>query len=386
MKLHTPRTKDPQRPNGHRWWMGATALSMLLVTLAQGPTPMPAAATAQADAPRQGRNIVYLSDSANLGLRDQDAANIDQINYAFALIQNGEATGRHWQGLSQLKTYLRRHPEIDAVLSVGGWGADGFSQACATAEGRQRLADSILHLMDENGFTGVDIDWEYPGSSVAGIASSEADVDNWYALLALLREGLDERQARTGRRHILSVALGAGEWNLSPIDPARLNGLIDQAVVMAYDLRGFDKTTGHHAGLYPDGQTPDTGAYAVKLLTSGGLSAKKLLLGVPAYGHMWRKVTGGGDGLGQKAGTSGNKVLSHSEIRALESQGYTRYYDETAQAAWWFNGTNFVSAEDEQSLRFKARWTLENGLLGTALWAYEHDDGEVIRILCEEFQ
>lgn len=366
--------------------MGLTVLSMAGLTLTEGLTPLRETDAAAADKTR-GRTVMYVSDSTGLTLRAEDADHIDQLNYAFALIKNGEASGNHWRGQRAVTDYLRKHPEIDGVLSVGGWGADGFSQACATEAGRTKLADSILHLMDEHGFVGVDIDWEYPGSSVAGIASDENDVEHWYALLALLRQGLDERTAATGREHILSVALGAGAWILDTIDPARLNGLIDQAVVMAYDLRGFDRVTGHHAALYPDGQTPDTGAYAVNTLIARGLSAKKLLLGIPAYGRMWRQVSGGGDGLGQRAGTSGNRSIAYDKLQTLDDDGYTRYYDEEAQAVWWFDGTNFVSGEDERSLRGKATWAVQRGLLGAAVWAYEHDGtGQAARILREAME
>ena len=52
-----------------------------------------------------------------------------------------------------------------------------------------------------------------------------------------------------------SQPIGAGDSLLKPIDPARLNALADQVVVMAYDLCGFDRKTGHHAALYPDDNT-----------------------------------------------------------------------------------------------------------------------------------
>ena len=329
---------------------------------AEGALPLPG---------RDGRVALYVMDQPDLGLTDDMAPHIDQINYAFALLEDGEAHGSHWQGIRQLEGYLARHGHIDGVLSVGGWGAEGFSDACATAEGRERLADSILRLMDRYGFTGVDIDWEYPGSPAAGIRSREEDVDNWYALLALLRQGLDQRQAERGRDYLLSVALGAGTEQLALVDGERLGGLVDQAVVMAYDLQGFDRITGHHAGLYPAGDTPNSGAFAVNALTDAGLFAGKILLGVPAYGRVWRQVSG--DGLRQRAATAGNRTLRYDELQQLENQGYTRRYDEDAQAAWWFNGSDFVSGEDEASLAAKARWLKENGLLGTAVWAQHQD-------------
>ena len=323
---------------------------------------------------RKGRTVMYLMDSANLTLRDADASAMDQLNYSFALLKAGRADGSHWLGLRKVQAFLKKHPHIDGVLSVGGWGAEGFSDACLTEEGRRRLADSILALMDEGGFVGVDIDWEYPGVSGTGITSREEDVENWYALLALLREGLDQREALHGREHILSVALGAGENHLSAIDPARLALLLDQAVVMAYDLCGFDRMTGHHAGLYPDENRSASGAKAVRSLMDRGLPAEKILLGIPAYGRVWRQVSGGSDGLDQRANTSGNKTISFDEILRLEQQGYTRRYDEKAQAAWWFDGSTFVSGEDGESIGFKGRWIVENGLLGAAVWQYTQDE------------
>ncbi|MBE5796228.1 MAG: hypothetical protein E7327_02490 [Clostridiales bacterium] len=322
---------------------------------------------------RNGRTVMYIMDEAGMTLRDDDAHKLDQLNYSFALIRDGRADGSHWRGTRRVTEFLRKHPHIDGVMSVGGWGADGFSDACMTEEGRKTLADSILALMDEHGFVGVDIDWEYPGVPGTGIVSREEDVENWYALLQLLRDGLDAREAAKGREYILSVALGAGESHLKVIDPARLNRLIDQAVVMAYDLSGFDRTTGHHAGLYSDGNGGHGGAHAVESLINRGLAPERILLGMPAYGRVWRQVTGGGDGLSQRAATSGNKTLSFDEVLRLTDSGYARHYDDEAQAAWWFDGSSFVSADDDRSIGYKCGWLMKKGLQGAAVWQYTQD-------------
>ncbi len=322
---------------------------------------------------RQARSVMYVMDSANLHLRDADAERIDQLNVAFALIRDGEADISHWLGLKKVQSFLKKHPHIDGVLSVGGWGAEGFSDACATEEGRVRLSSSILRVMDEAGFTGVDIDWEYPGVDT-GLISRPEDVENWYALLALLRQGLDEREALHGREYLLSVALGAGESHLAAIDPARLAPLLDQAVLMAYDLKGFDRITGHHAGLYPGQGRKNTAAWAVETLVAGGFPADKVLLGMPAYGRVWRQVSGGGNGYEQRANTSGNRVIGFDDVLRLEDEGYTRHWDEIAHAAWWFNGATFVSAEDDRSIQAKCDYVKEQALQGVAVWQYTQDE------------
>ena len=376
MKNRKPRTKDKKPPKHMK---KALLLALLLATAAISASPASyhtGEANAEEEAPvetRKARTVMYVMDSPRLKLRDTDASAIDQVNYAFALVKDGKADGSHWTGIKKVSAFLKKHPHIDGVLSIGGWGAEGFSDACMTEEGRQSLADSILMLMDTHGFVGVDVDWEYPGVSGTGIISRPEDVENWYGLLECLREGLDAREALHGREYILSVALGAGENHIKDLDLSRLGEYVDQAVVMAYDLCGFDRVTGHHAGLYPEDIQQNSGASAVRRLVEGGFPADKLLLGMPAYGRVWRQVSGGGDGLDQRANTSGNKTISFDEILRLEDQGYTRRYDDKAQAAWWFDGTTFVSGEDGESIGYKGRWIVAQGLLGAAVWQYGQD-------------
>lgn len=376
MKEHQPRTKDKTvKQRLCRWMMGVIVMTMVGTTVgsAMYPNPVHAAEMVMPGEGRHGRIVMYAYDDGGLALKDEHAHLIDQLNYSFALIKNGEATGEHWSAIREVERFLQRHPHIDGVVSVGGWGADGFSDACATAEGRQKLADSILKLMDQHGFVGVDIDWEYPGSSAAGIVSRPEDEENWYELLSLLRKGLDARQAEHGRDYLLSVAIGCGEEQLKMVNGGRLDELVDQAVLMTYDLSGFDKITGHHAGLYPHEDRHNSGARAVKLMADSGLSEGKMLLGFPSYARVWRQVTGGGTGLNQRAATSGNKSIGFDEILALESQGYTAHYDEEACAAYWFNGENFVSGESQRSIDEKVAWLRENDLLGCAVWSWNSD-------------
>lgn len=385
MAKKTPRTKERSLKKAAKKLALLMMLLLMTVVSVSSGAYTTQAATAEEEAPmnqRQGRTVMYIMDAHDLKLRDEDAHALDQLNYSFALIKDGRADGSHWMGLKKVQTFLKRNPEVDGVLSIGGWGADGFSDACLTQEGRRQLADSLLALMDECGFVGIDVDWEYPGVPGTGIVSREEDVENWYALLALLREELDVRERLHGREYFLSVALGAGDSQLAVLEPERLAELIDQAVVMAYDLAGFDRITGHHSALYPEEDRPLSGARAVKTLVDSGLPAEKILLGMPAYGRVWRQVSGGGDGLGQRANTSGNKTISFDELLRLEEQGYTRYFDEKAKVPWWFDGSTYVSGDDDRSIAYKGKWVVDNGLQGIAVWQYTQDaEGAMLGML-----
>jgi len=373
----TPRTKERKLRRLAKKMMLMLMLLMVTGLSVSSGAYTTQAATAEEEAPmniRKGRTVMYIMDSWDMKLRDADAHALDQLNYSFALIKDGKADGSHWVGLKQVQSFLKKHPHVDGVVSIGGWGADGFSDACLTEEGRKILADSLLQMIDDCGFVGIDVDWEYPGVPGTGIVSRpEVDVENWYAFLELLRAGLDEREALHGREYHLSVALGAGDQQLEVLDPARLAVLLDQCVLMTYDLAGFDRITGHHSGLYPDENRPSSGAKAVRTMIDGGFPAEKLLLGMPAYGKVWRQVSGGGNGLGQRAATPGNKSISFEELLRLEEQGYTRYFDEKAKVPWWFDGTNFVTGDDSESIAYKGKWVVDNGLMGMACWQYTKD-------------
>ncbi len=55
--------------------------------------------------------------------------------------------------------------------------------------------------------------------------------------------------------------------------------------------------------------------------------------------------------------------------------GWTRYWDEAAQAPYLYDAQNrsFLSYEDPDPLRGKARYVLEHGLGGAMFWEYSND-------------
>lgn len=375
MNAHAKPSKE-KKTGFHRLWMSATLALMTLTTMGHMLLPTSQSQVAQAAAlpARQGNITVYVQDKAGLSLRDADAEHLDQINYAFALLEDGKATGDHWQSVSTVTKYLKRHPHITGVLSVGGWGAEGFSDATATAQGREKLAQSMLELMDQHGFRGIDLDWEYPGSSMGGLKHRENDWDNYLSLMELLRVELDAREAATGKDYILSVALGANKSLINAVDGTRLSSLVDQVNLMTYDFTGFDRTTGHHAALYPDGDNPLGAAYVVQAYADRGIPKSRMQLGAAFYGRAWRQVPSSNNGLGQRAATTGNKVYTQGQIQELLASGSTqRYFDQAAQSPWLYDGSTFISYEDAESMAAKAAYIRQQGLLGVSCWALDQD-------------
>jgi chitinase len=99
---------------------------------------------------------------------------------------------------------------------------------------------------------------------------------------------------------------------------------------------------------------------------------------------------GGTNGLFQKyAETAYPGGLAYSQIKTLaqEGSGYTRYWDEAAQAPYLYNGDLFITYTDAEAIALIAAYAKEKGLSGVMVWEYAHDiDGELFRVLNDNFQ
>lgn len=125
---------------------------------------------------------VGLSDFKSIGYISSwgDMANINKINYnnlthviyAFAIPKtDGSGELLPLEGASDRVPLLKQkcsNAGVKLLLGVGGWSANGvelypvFDQATSTAEKRTLLTKNIMKMVRENGFEGVDVDWEYP--------------------------------------------------------------------------------------------------------------------------------------------------------------------------------------------------------------------------------
>ncbi len=327
-------------------------------------------------------SAAYVYDQKGLTFPQSTAASLDQLNFSFALIQDGKVSGSHWQSIQAYKTFIAANPHITPVLSVGGWGADGFSQAASTEKGRKLFVDSAIKLMEEHGFTGIDIDWEYPGSSVAGIKSSANDKANFTKLLTELRDRLDELTAKDGKKRLLCIATGADKAWANTIDCAAVGKLVDQVNLMSYDMQQKNVTT-HHTNLYASSsQYPASADHGVDIYVAAGIPRHKIMIGSAFYGRAFKTASTQNSGLYQKAQRV-KTYYSYATIKSILEKGTsTRYFDDTAKAPYLFDGEIFVAYDDPTSIGHKGAYVKENGLMGIMCWEYGDDaNGELLRAM-----
>lgn len=310
---------------------------------------------------------------------------LDTLNVAFARLSGSRlympelpAFANLFKELAALKD---RYPRLKINLSVGGWGADGFSDMAFSQESRAEFVSDVLAWLTRHNLDGIDIDWEYPVGPEGGqvIKSRPEDAENYIHLLADLREGLARLSAEQGRTFSLTTAVPAAAWFPRTIDLVRVQEQVDYLKLMSYDLYGsWSPTTGHTANLYPSPGDPGGWSVdqAVRSYLEAGVQPEKLLLGVPFYARAWRGVPAQNHGLFQPfASGAYEHGLSYTELKKgfLTDANFARYWDEEAQAAWLYDGDLFISYEDPQALAAKAAYVREKGLAGVMIWEYCHD-------------
>jgi chitinase len=336
--------------------------------------------------PADGRIVAYLfgqTDIPKIG-----AEKLTHINYAFALV--GDDGRMFLPGirapvrLAQLKALQFRNPRLKLVLSVGGWGADGFSDAALTGESRQRFAESGVSLVEKYQLDGLDIDWEYPGQRGPGIKHRLEDKQNFTLMLAELRRQLDEASRRrwpNGDDHYVLTIASAGGGYFQHVEMDQIHKHLDWINIMTYDLYGGDRTR-HHTGLYPAaGEEPSAPCVAsyVDQHLAAGIPPEKLVIGAAFYGRGWFGVESAHNGLRQSFEKTGGGGAYAKLVRDfIDKNGYVRHWDESARAPYLWNAASrsFITYDDPQSLAEKSRFVKERGLGGIMFWEYSDDADE----------
>lgn len=310
-----------------------------------------------------------MNDSLPVFTKD-DLNCLTHINLAFGLVKGNELDMSMLTNIGLTEKFRQWRPEIKIILSVGGWGAGGFSEMSMTQKGRESFARSCLEAVERFGLDGIDIDWEYPCSSQAGIASDPKDRENFTLLLKALRERLGSRS--------LSIAAGAGEYFIEGTELAEVADIVDYVQIMTYDMRnGFMNEAGHHAALRP-GAGDSSGLSTVdmvELFHKAGVPLEKLIIGAAFYSRKWDGVEDENNGLLQHASTTGQGGHGYSDITEefIAEGGYKKYWDEQAGAAYLWNGSTFISYEDPEAIALKCRYVKEARLGGIMYWEHGCD-------------
>ncbi len=198
--------------------------------------------------------------------------------------------------LQKLPALRKQNPDLKVLLSVGGWGARGFSGAAATAESRAVFIRSAQKIIQQYGLDGIDLDWEFPVNGAWGlVASQPADRDNFTALLKSLREAVGEQK-------LVTIAVGANaESPKSWVDVKAVAPVLNYINLMTYDIWPTARSTSTRICM-----TPATGRRSPQRINTApilwstitwppGLKPSQMNLGIGFYGRVPKRAVEPGD-------------------------------------------------------------------------------------------
>jgi GH18 family chitinase/chitodextrinase len=360
---------------------------------------------------------------------------VTHINYAFATIKDGviadfdeyaanEVThGESWDSeykgnLGQFEKFKKDYPHLSVMVSIGGWTQSGnFHDVAATAENREKFANSVIQYIRDHKLDGVDIDWEYPGSSRQpdlqdnpndqGTPKADAsESETFTLLLKTLREHLDKASEQDGKYYQLSAAVSAAYDKIEFAQPTKYMPYLDFVNIMTYDMHGaWDSKTNHQSALYANPNFPDNLNIddVIKKFDSYGVNKKKLIIGTPFYSRGWKNVqsdaidpskpglyasaSGGANGIWDGGVAAGVNPYYHI-LDMLNDSSFKKYYDEYAKAPYLYSEEKkeMYTYEDEQSLGEKVDYVKNNDLGGVIIWELSADkDDKLLDVIYQGF-
>ncbi|MQL97538.1 hypothetical protein Taro_030230 [Colocasia esculenta] len=277
-------------------------------------------------------------------------------------------------------TVRRRNPSVSTLLSIGGGGNPSpepiFAAMASGAASRRAFIDSSIQLARANGFSGLDLDWEYPRTG--------SDMSNLGTLLREWRAAVNAEATSTGRPRLLLTAAVyySSVLNSEEYPAATVASSLDWINVMSYDYYtpSWRRVTSAHAALYDASSQLSTSA-GIGDWTSSGVPSRKIVMGIPFYGYAWKLLNPANNGLGAPAtnGTTGDGSIAYNQIRAfIRNNAATRVYDGNTVANYCYAGTTWIGYVDVEAIDDMMTYARDNRLLGYFAWSVSGDENWVL--------
>ena len=332
--------------------------------------------------------IGYVGGYKGLAQTDKiDAKKLTHINYAFVDVKDNrawlhrEATDTvNFRHLNLLK---KENPALKVLISIGGWTWSGkFSDAVLSDTSRQRFAASAVAIINKFALDGIDIDWEYPSlQGLEGNIYRPEDKQNYTFMFKEIRRQLDSLQLKTNKKYLLTTAAGAFKSFVEHTELGLTQQYLDYVNLMTYDYSG-GKIASHHTNLYASKKykSSNNAASAVAEFEAAGVPPEKLVMGIAFYGKASNLIAGAkglGDSVAIYSRGAGFTTIKDSLMKLT---AYKKYRDRNAKADYLYNSGSrqFITYDDEWSVRKKCKYVISNKLGGVMFWEYDSDPKEYL--------
>lgn len=309
------------------------------------------------------------------------------INYAFVDVKDNRAWLHrpatdtvNFRKLIELK---KQNPQLKVVISIGGWTWSGkFSDAVLTDTARAAFAASAAEIVFKYDLDGIDIDWEYPAiKGLKGNIYRAEDKQNYTLMFRDLRHALDSIKMQTHKAYLLTTAVGAFNDFVDNTEMGKAQQYLNYVNLMTYDYN--EKVAGHHTNLYKSKKYKDKNSAdkAVDAFIAAGVPVEKLVMGLAFYGRVYTLASATKKGIGDSI-INRERGRGYSTIKdsLVDQNGFIAHRDKKAKAPYLYNPSNrqFITYDDEWSVKKKCKYVLHRKMGGVMFWEYSSDPKEYL--------
>jgi len=322
------------------------------------------------------------------GITDMSMVNpqkLTHINYAFVNVRNNRAWLTHTINFRNLLLLKKKNPDLKILISVGGWTwSKNFSDAALTDTSRKAFAVSAVDIIRKYKLDGVDIDWEYPGLQGDSNVVRKEDEHNYTLMFKDLRRELDVLEKETGNKKLLTAATGGFKRFLQHTEMGKVASYLNYINLMTYDyLQDSLGVAVHHTNLFASDKykTLNSADMAVSDYLAQGVPASKLVMGIAFYGRSVIVKDSTHNGIGMKtSGRIPGGGYTRLKDSLLNRNGFIYYRDSSAKAPYLFNVSTkqFISFDDEWSVKNKCQYMVDHQMAGVMFWEYADDKKEYL--------
>jgi chitinase len=315
------------------------------------------------------------------------------------------------QGPIWAKSLVKKAKDFD-LITIGFLGGSTGSEANADGLPMQQrwllatkntplFAKNLVKFAEEYGFDGLDLDWE-------PIQNSEIPI-----LINLATE-----IKKINPRLLLSFPLNWLNPNIDKASPLwkKAADVFDRLNIMSYmmTVNSFGWKSWHSSALYGEsGSTPSSVEASAKMYLAAGIPPEKLGVGAAYEGQCYSgsgiepsqelnrfKFEGGDTWLPQR------KIAAYYKISPQNPNGMKYNYDKNAQAPFLnslkpvgnntlkaYDGgnqqpykCNYITYEDEESLKQKSRYIKSKQLGGIIIWTIAQGDVSLTQTISEHIK
>ncbi|XP_050419117.1 chitotriosidase-1 [Patella vulgata] len=322
-------------------------------------------------------------------IEDIDPYLCTHLIYAFGVIKTDHTLGpmsagetERYKKFNDLKL---KNGHLKTLLSVGGQNAMSttFTGLSSNATNIDHFANASAKFLRDNGFDGIDVDWEFPGET-------ENTKQQFTALLKGLKEGFDRETKESGKpRLIISIAVAPGRTRIQDgYEVEQISWYVDYINIMAYDYFGpWNKIAGFNSPLNPRTSDPRFSEelnqkWSVAEWLRNKAPKEKIVVGMTGAGASFTLNDSSVFDVGAPVdggGTEGTLYLIpgrliYPEICELIKNNATVTYDVEQEVPFAYMGNQWVGYDDIRSIQAKVKWILAEGLAGAMFWSLDFDD------------